>query len=195
MKNTMATPYQPSLLRVLHGAAAALAAAAWITGFLIYNHFDGRFGRLPLWGSEQLIELHGDLGGLLPWVLVPFALYALTLGAHRLLRPADLGRLAGSPPAWQRLTNTAALLGLAAGVLSGLPMEGDWLEEGTLTVFLYGVHLSSWLALTLAVAMHLLILGRNGGWPLLSSMLSFNLRRGDRPGQWPRQVLAILRRR
>lgn len=58
---TLATPYQPSLLRLLHGVAAAVAGVASFTGFLIYNHYDGRFGRLPLGGSEQVIDLHGDL--------------------------------------------------------------------------------------------------------------------------------------
>lgn len=119
-------PYQPSLLRLLHGVSAAVAGVASVTGFLIYNHYDGRYGRMPLGGSEEIIDLHGDLGGLLPWVVIPFALYSLTLGIRRLFRPADLGRMVGSLPAWQRLTNTAALLGLAAAVLSGLPMDDDW---------------------------------------------------------------------
>ena len=31
----MAAPYQPSLLRVLHGASAVLLAIGWITGLLL----------------------------------------------------------------------------------------------------------------------------------------------------------------
>ena len=192
---TLATPYQPSLLRLLHGAAAAVAGVASFTGFLIYNHYDGRFGRLPLGGSEQVIDLHGDVGGLLQWVLVPFALYSLTLGVRRLFRPADLGRMVGSLPALQRLINTAALLSLAAAVLSGLPMEDDWLTDGDLNQFWYLLHLTSWLVLTIAVVGHLMVLSLNGGWPLLRSMLTLNLRSGDLPKHWPQQVWAFIRRR
>ena len=192
---TLAIPYQPSLLRLLHGAAAAVAGVASVTGFLIYNHYDGRFGHLPLGGSEEVIDLHGDIGGLLQWVLIPFALYSLTLGVRRLFRPADLGRMVSSLPAWQRLTNTAALLSLAAAVLSGLPMEDDWLTDGDLNQFWYVLHLTSWVVLTLAVVGHLMVLSLNGGWPLLRSMLTFNLRSGDRPKHWPHQVWAFIRRR
>lgn len=178
---TIKMPYQPSLLRLLHGVSAAVAGVASVTGFLIYNHYDGRFGRLPLGGSEEIIDLHGDLGGLLPWVVIPFALYSLTLGIRRLFRPADLGWILGSLPAWQRLTNTAALLGLAAAVLSDLPMDDDWLTDGDLNQFWYVLHLISWLVLAIAVMGHLIVLGLSGGWPLLRSMLTLDLRSSNRP--------------
>ncbi len=38
--------YQPVLLRILHGIAAALVALASISGFLIYNTYDKRWGSL-----------------------------------------------------------------------------------------------------------------------------------------------------
>ncbi len=191
----LAIPYQPSLLRLLHGLAAGFAGLASLTGFLIYNYYDARFGRLLIGGSEEVIDIHGELGGLLQWALIAFALYSLTLGMGRLFRPADLGRMMRSLPAWQRLTNTAALLSLAAAVLSGLPMEDDWLMDGDLDQFWYVFHLTSWLVLTLAVVGHLIVLALNGGWPLLCSMFTLNLRKGDRPRHWPQQAWTFIRRR
>jgi len=41
-------PYQPLLLRLLHGLSALLMIAALITGFLVYDSWDGRFGGLQL---------------------------------------------------------------------------------------------------------------------------------------------------
>ncbi len=191
----MAIPYQPSLLSLLHGLAAGFAGLASLTGFLIYNEYDGRFGRLPLGGSEEVIDIHGELGGLLQWALIAFALYSLTLGMARLFHRADLGRMVRSLPAWQRLANTAALLSLAAAVLSGLPMEDDWLTDGDLDQFWYVLHLTSWLVLTLAVVGHLIVLALNGGWPLLGSMFTLKLRKGDLPKHWPQQVWMFIRRR
>lgn len=192
---TLAMPYQPSLLRLLHGVSAAVAGLASVNGFLINNHYDGRFGRLPLGGSEEVVDLHGDLGGLLQWVLIPFALYSLTLGVRRLCRSADLGRMVGSLPARQRLTNTAALLSLAAAGLSGLPMNDVWLMDGDLNQFWYVLHLTSWLVLTFAVMGHLLVLGLSGGWQLLGSMLTLDLRSSDRPRHWPHQIWTFIRHR
>ena len=62
----MPRPYQPSLLRLLHGATALLVPLAWLTGLLVYSASDGRWGRLPL--------------------ALLFALYALTAGRLRLRR-------------------------------------------------------------------------------------------------------------
>jgi hypothetical protein len=93
----------------------------------------------PATASEQVIDLHGYVGALLQWVLIPFALYSLTLDV--------------------------------------------WLTDGDLNQFWYLLHLTSWLALTLAVLGQLIVISLNGGWPLLRSMLTLNLRR-------PTQVLA-----
>ena len=53
----------------------------------------------------------------------------------------------------------------------------------------------SWLVLASAVMGHLIVLGLSGGWPLLRSMLTLNLRSGDLPKHWPQQVWAFIRRR
>ena len=42
------TPYQPVLLRLLHSVIALLVFAALITGFMVYDRFDKRFGTLNL---------------------------------------------------------------------------------------------------------------------------------------------------
>jgi len=39
-------PYQPLLLRLFHNAHALLVLGALITGFWVYNTYDGRFGTL-----------------------------------------------------------------------------------------------------------------------------------------------------
>ena len=40
-------PYQPSLLRLLHGVTALLVLGAWLSGLFVYSRYDGRWGRLP----------------------------------------------------------------------------------------------------------------------------------------------------
>ena len=168
----MTRPYQPSLLRLLHGMTAVLVVAAWLTGWMVYNHFDGRWGRLPLQLEGEWIDLHGSVGALLWPVALLFALYALTLGRRRLGRPA----------------NAIPLLALALAVGSGKLMEEDWLRDGDLTQAVYGVHLVAWILLAGAVLTHLLgVMGR-GGLSLAGSMLSWRWRAKDGPGDWPGQL-------
>lgn len=52
-------PYQPLLLKILHGVSGILAIAAMITGFLVYNSFDGRFGKILIPRIEGIIDIHG----------------------------------------------------------------------------------------------------------------------------------------
>lgn len=174
----MASPYQPSLLRLLHGATAVLVGLAWITGLLLLGGLDGRFGRLPWSFDGELIERHGQLGVALILVMLPFTAYALTLGAARLRRAGNL----------------LPLLALALAVGSGLLMQEDWLVDRRGIAPIYGVHLTAWLVLALAVPAHLIAGLRRGGWPLNASMLSLQLRPGDGPLHWPGQVLRFLRR-
>jgi hypothetical protein len=88
-RSPMADPYQPSLLRVLHGATALLVATGWITGLPLLGSFDGRWGRLPFTLDGVWIELHGRVGLVLALLLLLFVSYALTLGAGRLRRFAN----------------------------------------------------------------------------------------------------------
>jgi hypothetical protein len=168
----MPRPYQPSLLRLLHGATALLVLAAWLSGLLVYSLHDGRWGRLPFSPAGDWVDLHGTAGVLLLPLALIFAAYALTLGRRRLRRPA----------------NALALAALALAIGSGKLMNEDWLRRSELDHWVYGLHLLGWLLLSLAVVFHLAGVLQRGGWPLAGSMLSWRLRHGDQPRHWLGQL-------
>ena len=174
----MARPYQPSLLRLLHGLVALLAPLAWLSGFFVYNRFDGRWGRLPLLQAQDWVDIHGTMGVLLWPLALLFGLYALGPGRARLRRPA----------------NALALLALALAVGSGKLMQEEWLREGELQQVVYSVHLLAWLLLAAAVLCHLGGVLQLGGVPLARSMFHPALQRGDQPGDWPSQLGRWFRR-
>lgn len=174
----MTRPYQPSLLRLLHGTTALLVPLAWLSGLVVYSSYDGRFGRLPLTLPGEWIDIHGTLGVLLWPIAALFALYALTAGKARLRQPANAG----------------ALLALALAVGSGKLMQEQWLRNGQLHHLIYSLHLTAWLLIDAAVLWHLAAVLRRGGIPLASSMLRLKVRSNDGPQQWPGQVMRRLRR-
>ena len=175
----MPRPYQPSLLRLLHGVTALLVPLAWITGLLVYSSHDGRFGRLPFTLPGEWIDIHGTVGVLLWPIALLFGLYALTAGRARLRHPA----------------NAMALVALVLAVGSGKLMDEDWLRHGELHHLVYSVHLLAWLLIALAVSLHVLaVLGR-GGWPLARSMASLQLHSGDLPANWFDQIRRSLKAR
>jgi hypothetical protein len=55
------SPYQPVLLRILHGVAALLVVLALITGFWVYNTYDKRWGSLPLPSLGDIQGIHGTI--------------------------------------------------------------------------------------------------------------------------------------
>jgi hypothetical protein len=168
----MPRPYQPSLLRLLHGATVLFVMGAWMTGFLVYNRFDGRWGRLPLALSGDWIDIHGTVAVVLWPLALVFALYAVTLGRQRLRRPG----------------NMIALLALALAVGSGKLMQEDWLEDGELGHGVYTVHLLAWLTVAGAAVSHVGSVWARGGRPMAASMVSLELRSGDRPRDWFSQI-------
>ena len=168
----MPRPYQPSLLRLLHGATVLLVLGAWTTGCLVYNRFDGRWGRLPLALSGDWIDIHGTVGVVLWPVALLFGLYSLTLGRQRLRQPA----------------NAIALLALALAVGSGKLMVEDWLEDAQLGHAVYTVHLLAWLAVAGTVVAHLASVLSRGGRPMAASMVSLELRPRDQPRDWLGQI-------
>lgn len=168
----MPRPYQPSLLRLLHGATALLVPLAWITGLLVYSTHDGRFGRLPITLPGEWIDIHGTVGVILWPIALLFGLYALTAGRARLRQPA----------------NALALVALVLAVGSGKLMDEDWLREGQFQHVVYSLHLLAWLLIALAVALHVIAVLRRGGLSLARSMASVELRSGDLPGQWLDQI-------
>ncbi len=168
----MARPYQPSLLRSLHGATALAVLGCWLSGLVVYSLHDGRWGRLPLQLPGDWIDIHGSLGVvLLPLALLLLA-YALSKGRRQQQRPS----------------NAIPLLALALAIGSGKAMQEDWLRNGQLHHLAYQLHLLAWLLMALAVLTHLWGGLQRGGWPLLRSMLSTSTRQGDHPGDWLRQL-------
>lgn len=168
----MARPYQPSLLRLLHGLVALLVPLAWLTGLFVYNQGDGRWGRLPLLQAQDWVDIHGTVGVLLWPLALLFGLYALGPGRARLRRPA----------------NALALLALALAVGSGKLMQEEWLRQGELQHLAYSVHLLAWLLVAVAVLCHLGGVLQLGGVPLARSMFHPALQRGDQPRDWPGQL-------
>lgn len=169
------TPYQPSLLRLLHGAVALLVPLAWLSGLIVYSNHDGRWGRLPwVWGGDW-IDLHGTFGVLLWPLALLFGVYALSLGRARLMRAA----------------NASPLLALALAVASGKLMNENWLRDGQLDQLVYGLHLLAWLAVAASVPLHLLGGLRRGGPALLGSMFRLRTQARDQPRYWPGQIRAF----
>ncbi|MCT0218658.1 cytochrome b/b6 domain-containing protein [Synechococcus sp. CS-1329] len=168
----MARPYQPSLLRGLHGITALLVLACWGSGLVVYSRYDGRWGRLPFELGGDWIDLHGSLGVALWPLALLFGLYSLSLGVRRLRQPA----------------NAAALLALGLAVGTGKLMQEDWLRQGQLQHLAYGLHLLAWLVIGAAVLAHLAAVLARGGRPLARSMFSLRQRSGDQPRDWPGQI-------
>jgi hypothetical protein len=167
----MAPPYQPSLLRCLHGLMAIVVSLCWFTGLAIYSQFDGHWGRLAL-PVPAAIDVHGSLGLLLKPVGLAFLLYAVSLGRARLRRPA----------------NAVALLALLLCLGSGSAVQEDWLRSGDLQHLAYHLHRLAWLLLSAAVLWHLGAVLRRGGPDLAASMLQLQVRPGDGPRHWPDQL-------
>ena len=140
-------PYQPSLLRLLHGITALLVPLAWLSGLVVLANHDGRWFRLPFVVPGDWIDIHGTVGALLWPVALLLALYALRAGRARLRQPA----------------NAAALLGLVLAVGSGKLMQEDWLRTGQFDHVAYHLHLLAWLLIAAAVIWHVSSVLRRGG--------------------------------
>jgi hypothetical protein len=171
-------PYQPSLLRLLHGAMALLVPLAWLSGLIVYSNHDGRFGRLPWQPAGDWIDLHGTVGVFLWPLALLFGLYALTLGRARLNQAA----------------HATALLALALAVATGELMNEDWLRTGQLDHVVYNLHLLAWLLVAAAVSWHVATILIRGGTPLARSMFQLKLHSNDLPRDWVSQVGRVLRR-
>jgi Kef-type K+ transport system membrane component KefB len=85
----MASPYQPSLLRLVHGLTSLGVLGAWVSGVLIYSAYDGRWGKLPIRPPGDWIEWHGHLGLVLLVPAIGLALYSFSLGRQRLGRASN----------------------------------------------------------------------------------------------------------
>jgi hypothetical protein len=160
-------PYQPSLLRLLHGITALLVPLAWLSGVTVFAKHDGRALHWPTLAGDW-IDIHGTVGVLLWPVALLFTLYALSAGRGRLRQPA----------------NAAALIGLALAVVSGKLMQEDWLRTGQLDHFPYHLHLLAWLLISGAVIWHIAAVMKRGGLPLAGTMFQLKVREKDGPSTW-----------
>ncbi|MEA5565578.1 cytochrome b/b6 domain-containing protein [Anabaena sp. UHCC 0399] len=182
-------PYQPLLLRILHGVSGILAIAAMITGFLVYNTFDGRFGKILIPRIDAIIDIHGTFAVFFLVVFPAIALYSFHAGNKRLLQQDSLQNLTqiGRPIWWvslQRITNTLMLIASVFALISGRMMKEEWLPTGELNHSWYYLHLIAWVVMLCCLAIHVLMSSKVGGLPLLVSMFLLKVRAEDTPSHW-----------
>ena len=189
-------PYQPFLLRLLHGLTGLFLVLAVLTAFWTYNVYDGRWGTLPLPTYKEVEGVHGTFGLYTLLIFPSFIVYAFRRGQKRLAPPDTLKQLThklGTPGWWytlSRLTNTLTLVALTFAVFSGKMMDETWLPKGELDHFWYYGHLISWVVIVVAIAIHLLMNAKVGGTPFLLSMLTWKFRAQDSPRLWKNHIIA-----
>jgi Prokaryotic cytochrome b561 len=194
-----ARPYQPLLLRILHGLNAAIALLAILTSFWVYNIYDGRLIQLPFPKIPDIIGLHGTFG-LTFFLLMPaFALYSFHLGSQRLIQPNSFAKLTqlGKPIGWyslHRIVNTVMLLAATWAVITGRMMKEEWLPAGDLDRVWYKLHLSGWVILVSCIGIHILMGLKVGGIPLIRSMFSRHYLLEDSPRVWWNKLQGFWRR-
>lgn len=199
---TRSKPYQPFLLRLLHGVNALLIIGAVITGFLVYDSWDGRFGGLSITkANRDLIDIHGTFGFFISFIALPiFLIYCWNAGRRRLIQAdtfAQLGNV-GKPVWWyglQRVANTLMLVAALFSVISGKFQDENWLPQGELNHIAYYVHLIAWVVITLAIATHLLMSAKVGGFPLFLSMFDTKYRPEDSPLLWREKIATWVHRK
>lgn len=189
-------PYQPLLLRLLHSINAVLIIGALITGFLVYDSWDGRFGSLGITRTNrELIDIHGTFGFFISFIALPiFLIYCWNAGRQRLIQASTLKQLGnvGTPAWWYALhqvINTLVLFAALFSVISGKFQDENWLPQGELNHIAYYIHLIAWVVIVLALLMHLLMSAKVGGVPLLLSMLDTTYRPNDSPRLWRQKIV------
>jgi hypothetical protein len=182
-------PYQPFLFRLLHGINGLLILASILTGFLVYNSYDGRWGKLPIAKVPEIIDIHGTIAVSFFLVIPAFAIYSLYAGDKRLLQPNSLANIT-KPYNLHRLVNTLMLFAATLAALSGRMMKEEWLPNGQLNHFGYSLHLVSWLVIIFCLALHLLMVVKVGGIPLIQSMIDWQFRPNDSPRHWKSNTIA-----
>ncbi len=192
-------PYQPSLLRFLHGVNALIALLAIITSFWVYNTFDGRLIKLPLPEINDIIGIHGTLGLALLLMMPAFALYSFHVGHKRLVQSDSLTKLTqiGKPIWWyslHRIVNTLMLLAATWALITGRMMKEEWLPTRELDQIWYQLHLTGWVILVVCLIMHLLMSIKVGGLPLIVSIFEFKYRPEDSPTTWLQQIRSFFSR-
>lgn len=187
-------PYQPLLLRVLHGITAVFLIAALFTAYWTYDTYDGRWGRIPLPKFEAIEGIHGTFGLLTLLIFPAFLIYAVHRGQKRLVQANSLQQLTRfKHPSWwytlNRWINTSTLILLTFALYSGKMMDEQWLPQGELQHAWYLAHLLSWLLMVGAIALHICINFKVGGIPFLLSIWQGHYHRTDSPYFWPSQLI------
>jgi hypothetical protein len=189
MTTKFSQPYQPLLLRILHGLTGLFAIAAIITAFWTYNTYDGRWGQVPLPEFPEIEGIHGTFGLWTLLIFPFFVVYAFHRGQRRLIQSDSLQKITQfAQPIWwytlHRSINTLSILALTFAVYSGKMMDEKWLPQGELNHTWYYAHLISWLILVICIVLHLLMSVKVGGIPLILSMLNWRFRSQDSPALW-----------
>lgn len=192
-------PYQPSLLRFLHGVNALIALLAIITSFWVYNTFDGRLVKLPLPEINDIIGIHGTFGVAFLLMMPAFALYSFHVGHKRLVQSDSLAKLTkiGKPIWWyslHRIVNTVMLIAATWALITGRMMKEEWLPTRELDQIWYKFHLAGWVILVVGLMIHLLMSIKVGGLPLIISMFEFKYRPEDSPATWLQQIRSFFSR-
>lgn len=188
-----AHPYQPLLLRILHGLTGLFLISAILTAYWTYDIYDGRWVEIGLPDFQAIEGVHGTFGLWTLLIFPAFVLYSFHRGQQRLVQPNSFSKLIriGKPVWWytlNRFTNTLALIALTFALFSGKMMDETWLPKGELNHFWYSAHLISWIVMVGAIALHLLMNAKVGGIPLLLSMLSLKSHHKDSPQYWPNHL-------
>jgi hypothetical protein len=186
-------PYQPVLLRILHGIAAALLVLALISGFWVYNTYDKRWGSLALPTLGDIQGIHGTIALTFLLFLPFFAFYSFHVGYRRLIQEQSFSQLKqiGQPVWWisvHRFANTLMLLAATFAVVTGRMMKEEWLPAGELYRQWYLAHLVAWACVFISLLLHMLMGAKVGGVPLLISMFNWKTRGEDRLLSWPQEV-------
>jgi hypothetical protein len=186
-------PYQPVLLRILHGIAAALLVLALISGFWVYNTYDKRWGSLALPMIGDIQGIHGTIALTFLLFLPFFAFYSFHVGYRRLIQEQSFSQLKqiGQPAWWisvHRFANTLMLLAATFAVVTGRMMKEEWLPAGELHRQWYLAHLVAWACVFISLLLHMLMGAKVGGVPLLISMFNWKTRGEDRLLSWPQEV-------
>jgi cytochrome b subunit of formate dehydrogenase len=182
-------PYQPALLRILHSFAAVLTVLALLSGFLVYNTYDKRWGSFALPTLGDIQGIHGTIALTFLLFLPLFALYSFHLGDRRLVQEQSLSHLKrlGETVWWvsgHRFANTLMLIAVTVAVVTGRMMKEEWLPAGEINRSWYLAHLGAWVGVLISLALHLLTGAKVGGVPLLRSMFNWKIREGDTPSSW-----------
>jgi hypothetical protein len=192
-------PYQPLVLRLLHGLNGFLVLSALPTGLWLYDTYDGRFGRIGLPKVDQaMIDIHGTVGYALLFTFLGLGFYSI-FKRNRLIQGDRLQPLSavGTARWWfmlHRVVNTGFLLAVGLAVLSGKWMSEAWLPKGELDSPWYALHLGAWGLVACCLVMHLLMLFNVGGIPLLFSMIDPHFRPKDSPRYWPKQLVEMVQK-